>query len=101
LGEEIDLSAFGLPSGFNSSKGKKVEGNDEKLTSGHITQTNRQYRQYMNRRGGFNKNLEPDKDVGRKTETKKTEKRDGQAASKRGGKNSAPGRDYVEFAKVQ
>jgi hypothetical protein len=61
LTEELDLSAFGLPTGsefthilfinvvgFNSTKGKHVEGND---AGDHITQTERKYRQYMNRRG--------------------------------------------------
>lgn len=86
-----------------------MEGNDESLTSGHITQSNRQYRQYMNRRGifilfillflsfsfldryfvfflysfftgGFNKILDPDKDVARKSN--KPDKNESQAAKR-------------------
>lgn len=41
--------------GFNTTKGKKVEGND---VSGVQLQRKRRYRQYMNRRGGFNRPLD-------------------------------------------
>ena len=42
-------------SGFDSTKQKKVVGND---TGGVGKETTRKYRQYMNRQGGFNRALE-------------------------------------------
>ena len=42
-------------SGFNTTKNKKVENND----SGAVhTHSKRKYRQYMNRKGGFNRPLD-------------------------------------------
>lgn len=61
---ELSLEALGLPVGFNSTKGKKVEGND---VGGSQVISKRIYRQYMNRRGGFNRNLEPDRNAERYT----------------------------------
>lgn len=40
---------------FNSSKNKKVEGNEEGAV--HVI-LKRKYRQYMNRKGGFNRPLD-------------------------------------------
>jgi len=55
--EEAMMAALGLPfSGFDSSKGKKIEGAD---VSGVKLKSNRQYRQYMNRRTGVGKPGEP------------------------------------------
>lgn len=42
-------------SGFSSTKGKKVEGND--VGEVHVI-LKRKYRQYMNRKGGFNRPLD-------------------------------------------
>ena len=53
--EEIEmfkLMGFGT---FNSTKGKHVEGNDIYVAD---IQKRRKYRQYMNRRGGFNRPLD-------------------------------------------
>mmetsp|Transcript_10746 Transcript_10746/g.14028 ORF Transcript_10746/g.14028 Transcript_10746/m.14028 type:complete len:275 (+) Transcript_10746:77-901(+) len=51
------LMGFG---GFSTSKGKKVEGNDTGAARGATgAKGTRVYRQYMNRRGGFNKALDP------------------------------------------
>ncbi|MFS8028225.1 putative U4/U6.U5 small nuclear ribonucleoprotein 27kDa protein [Helianthus anomalus] len=50
--DEIEM--MGIPVGFDSTKGKPVEGND---VSGIRAVTKRQPRQYMNRRGGFNRPL--------------------------------------------
>lgn len=41
--------------GFDSTKGKKVEGNDSGAV--HVI-LKRKYRQYMNRKGGFNRPLD-------------------------------------------
>jgi len=41
--------------GFDSTKGKKVPGND--VSAVHIV-PKRKYRQYMNRKGGFNRPLD-------------------------------------------
>lgn len=42
-------------SGFSSTKGKKVDGND--VGEVHVI-LKRKYRQYMNRKGGFNRPLD-------------------------------------------
>jgi len=84
--EEAMMAAIGLPVGFNSSKGKKVEGNDVgtfKVTSQRI------YRQYMNRRGGFNKILDQDKNVERNTKGKKKDTGKDEKQSKPAGKAKA------------
>jgi len=62
------FKAMGLPTGFDTSKGKKVEGNE--WYSAKI-KTVRDYRQYMNRKGGFNRKLDPDKNVERVEPLKK------------------------------
>lgn len=53
--DEIEMmKKFGIPVGFDSTKGKPVAGNDV----GAVRKvTKRQPRQYMNRRGGFNRPL--------------------------------------------
>lgn len=52
---EIEMmKMMGIPVGFDSTKGKPVDGND---VSGIRAVTKRQPRQYMNRRGGFNRPL--------------------------------------------
>lgn len=54
-GDEMEMmKMMGIPVGFDSTKGKPVEGND---VSGIRAVTKRQPRQYMNRRGGFNRPL--------------------------------------------
>uniref|UniRef100_A0A251U283 U4/U6.U5 small nuclear ribonucleoprotein 27kDa protein domain-containing protein n=1 Tax=Helianthus annuus TaxID=4232 RepID=A0A251U283_HELAN len=53
--DEIDMMKMrGIPVGFDLTKGKHVEGND---VSGIRVVTKQQPRQYMNRRGGFNRPL--------------------------------------------
>lgn len=53
--DEIEMmKKLGIPVGFDSTKGKPVMGND---VSGIRAVTKRQPRQYMNRRGGFNRPL--------------------------------------------
>lgn len=50
------MAAMGMPFGFDTTQGKHVE--DEAANVGGIkTQTTRVGRQYMNRRGGFNRPL--------------------------------------------
>lgn len=53
--DEIEaMKKLGIPVGFDSTKGKPVAGNDV----GSVRKvTKRQPRQYMNRRGGFNRPL--------------------------------------------
>lgn len=53
--DEIEaMKKLGIPVGFDSTKGKPVAGNDV----GEVRKvTKRQPRQYMNRRGGFNRPL--------------------------------------------
>lgn len=53
--EEQDMMRLMGFCGFNSTKGKKVEGND--LGAVHVI-LKRKYRQYMNRKGGFNRPLD-------------------------------------------
>ena len=49
------MAAMGLPVSFDTTKAKKVEGN----VSGALQKTPVfKYRQYMNRRGGFNRLLD-------------------------------------------
>lgn len=53
--DEIEMmKKMGIPVGFDSTKGKPVPGAD---VSGVRAVTKRQPRQYMNRRGGFNRPL--------------------------------------------
>jgi len=75
------MKMMGIPFGFDSTKGKHVEGNDWYATK---VKSQRVYRQYMNRRGGFNKKLDPDKNVSRNTKEKK--KKDKERKEKHGGK---------------
>ncbi|KAG6414414.1 hypothetical protein SASPL_127136 [Salvia splendens] len=52
------MKKFGIPAGFDSTKGKPVAGNEV----GAVRKvTKRQPRQYMNRRGGFNRPLPPER----------------------------------------
>lgn len=59
-GAEVDadevemMKKLGIPVGFDTTKGKQVTGAD---VSGVRAVTKRQPRQYMNRRGGFNRPL--------------------------------------------
>ncbi|XP_067656668.1 U4/U6.U5 small nuclear ribonucleoprotein 27 kDa protein-like [Haliotis asinina] len=53
--EESDMMKIMGFSGFETTKNKKVEGNDIYVTN---LQRKRRYRQYMNRRGGFNRPLD-------------------------------------------
>lgn len=58
--EEDIMSMMGIPSSFGSTKGKQVE--DPKANVGDaMVRTKRQARQYMNRRGGFNRPLPSEK----------------------------------------
>ncbi|CAG8510403.1 13035_t:CDS:10 [Ambispora gerdemannii] len=52
--EQALMALMGM-TGFSSTKGKKVTGNE---TSAVNIKKQRQYRQYMNRRGGFNRPLD-------------------------------------------
>ena len=53
--EEIEMMKIMGFAGFDTTKNKKVSGND----SGDIhTTVKRKYRQYMNRKGGFNRPLD-------------------------------------------
>lgn len=49
------MEALGLPTEFSSTKGKKVEGAN--VSAARVVRK-RKYRQYMNRRGGFNRPLD-------------------------------------------
>ena len=50
------MAAMGLPVGFDTTSGKEVA--DARChVSGVLVKTKRQARQYMNRRGGFNRPL--------------------------------------------
>jgi len=49
------MAQMGFPVGFDSTHGKKVEHVDEGCAR---LRTGRSYRQYMNRRGGFNRVLD-------------------------------------------
>jgi len=54
-GDDADMMAMMGMSGFGSTKGKQVEGNQE---GGVKIKNVRTWRQYMNRRGGFNRPLD-------------------------------------------
>jgi U4/U6.U5 tri-snRNP-associated protein 3 len=57
-GEEDEMAAMLGFSGFGSSKGKKVSSNEVGAAVGAIAAPGkREYRQYMNRTGGFNRSL--------------------------------------------
>lgn len=53
--EEIDMMKTMGFKGFGTTKGKKVKGND--VGEVHVV-VKRKYRQYMNRKGGFNRPLD-------------------------------------------
>lgn len=56
MDEAAMMAALGLPGTFNTTQGKEVpDGN----VAGVRVQSKRQYRQYMNRVGGFNRPLAP------------------------------------------
>jgi U4/U6.U5 small nuclear ribonucleoproteins len=59
--------AFGIPFGFETSKGKHVDDEGSNLSLIKVP-TTRQARQYMNRRGGFNRPL-PAERTGEKVHT--------------------------------
>jgi len=52
--DEAMMATMGI-AGFGSTKGKRVEGNQEGVAKVKKTRT---WRQYMNRRGGFNRPLD-------------------------------------------
>ncbi|VDL95648.1 unnamed protein product [Schistocephalus solidus] len=54
--EEIEMMKVMGFAQFDSTKGKHVPGNDIYVT---CIRKKRRYRQYMNRRGGFNRKLDP------------------------------------------
>lgn len=54
--EEQDLMEKMGFSSFNTTKGKKVPGNNQ-IGAVHVVKK-RRYRQYMNRKGGFNRPLD-------------------------------------------
>ena len=53
--EEIEMMKIMGFAGFNTSKNKKMAGNDHGEI--HVS-VKRRYRQYMNRKGGFNRPLD-------------------------------------------
>ena len=54
--EEAEMMKMMGFCGFDSTAGKHVEDNDTYVVN---IQKKRRYRQYMNRRGGFNRPLDP------------------------------------------
>jgi U4/U6.U5 tri-snRNP-associated protein 3 len=54
--EVMKLMGFGT---FDSTKGKHVQGNEEPMHGTVQVVLKRKYRQYMNRKGGFNRPLDP------------------------------------------
>lgn len=59
LTEEEQMQALMGFGGFDSTKGRPVEDNVQGAATGGIRKENkREYRQYMNRRGGFNRPLD-------------------------------------------
>eukprot|EP00976_Prorocentrum_cordatum_P024652 501565-Prorocentrum_minimum.AAC.3 len=61
------MAAMGIPTGFNTTQGKEVDDPNCNLSAIHKKST-RQARQYMNRRGGFNRPL-PAEVTGQKVNT--------------------------------
>ena len=55
--KEAAVEALNLPTSFSSTHGKHVPGNDFGYAR---VKPHREYRQYMNRRGGFNRPLAPE-----------------------------------------
>lgn len=52
--DEAMMAAMGIPTGFNTTKGKQVAG---QVSGGARKGPKKSYRQYMNRKGGFNRPL--------------------------------------------
>ena len=61
------MAAMGIPTGFATTQGKEVDDPNCNLSAVHKKST-RQARQYMNRRGGFNRPL-PAEVTGQKVNT--------------------------------
>jgi len=55
MDETAIMAAMGLPVHFDTTQGKQVEGANHHCAQ---VKTKRKYRQYMNRRGGFNRPLD-------------------------------------------
>ena len=55
IAEEIDMMKLMGINGFGTTKGKKVQGNNQGAVHKNVK---RKYRQYMNRKGGFNRPLD-------------------------------------------
>lgn len=68
--EGADMEALQAVMGFSSftsTKGKHCEDNDKTAARGAVSRVlKRQYRQYMNRKGGFNRPLQPQAPITRK-----------------------------------
>jgi U4/U6.U5 tri-snRNP-associated protein 3 len=56
MDDEARMRALGLPCGFDTTQGKEVKDGN---VAGVRVASKRQFRQYMNRRGGFNRPLAP------------------------------------------
>lgn len=56
--EENMMEMMGFSGGFSSTKGKKVACNKKETTYASKKTEERKYRQYMNRKGGFNRPLD-------------------------------------------
>jgi len=56
MDDDARMAAMGLPTGFNTTQGKEVKDGN---VAGVRVATKRQFRQYMNRKGGFNRLLAP------------------------------------------
>jgi U4/U6.U5 tri-snRNP-associated protein 3 len=62
MDEESAMAAMLGFSGFDTTHGKEVEDNKNSAARGGATKLlKRRYRQYMNRVGGFNRELDPQK----------------------------------------
>eukprot|EP00854_Cymbomonas_tetramitiformis_P012820 gene12820-15150_t len=58
--ERAMMASMGIPTGFTTTQGKEVADSRVNLSGVHKKST-RQARQYMNRRGGFNRPLPAEK----------------------------------------
>ena len=81
--EALMMAAMGLPTNLATTKGKHVEGNGTGEAFARV-KSQRRYRQYMFRKGGFNQPLESEKTGGRRKPRKraKKEKKEQQADAK-------------------
>lgn len=62
--DEAMMKLLGF-AGFDSTKGKHVADNDDTAARGAVRKVlKREYRQYMHRRGGFNRPLSPSRPIG-------------------------------------